>query len=203
MKKIAILSTMLLFGLTSLQVSAQEDLKKEIKQTKKEIKETKKELKGNKKEPKSELRAERKELRALKGEVVSELSKTQFNVDFKNTSDAQWVRTKFFDEVTFEQNGVKTKAYYDAQSQLVGTTADKTFDDLPAPAKKEIEKKYKDYTVQQVILFDDNEANETDMFLYGEEFADADHYFVELTKNSKTIVLMVSPEGEVFLYKEL
>jgi Predicted membrane protein len=203
MKQLAILSTMLLFALVSLQVSAQEDVKKEIKQTKKEIKATKKELKGNKKEPKTELKTERKELRELRGEIVSEQSKTQFYADFGNVPNVQWVRTKYFDEATFEKDGKQMKAYYDDQFTLVGTTTDKTFDDLPAPAKKEIKKKYKDYTVQRVIFFDDNEANDTDMLLYGQQFEDADHYFVELTKNGKTLVLMATPEGEVSWFKEL
>lgn len=69
--------------------------------------------------------------------------------------------------------------------------------DLPLSAQKQIARQYKDYTVQKVIFFDDNEAVDTDMILYGSQFDDADNYFVELTKDNKSVVLQVSTEGLV------
>ncbi len=62
---------------------------------------------------------------------------------------------------------------------------------------------YKDYTIGPVVFYDDNEANSTDMILYGEQFEDADNYFVELSKGTKKIVVQVSPEGVVYFFKQL
>ena len=38
------------------------------------------------------------------------------------------------------------------------------------------------------------------MMLYGQQFADADNYFVELSKDNKKIVLQVNMSGEVFYF---
>jgi Predicted membrane protein len=204
MKQVAILSTMLLFALVSLQVSAQEEVKKDIKQTKKEIKATKKELKGDKNEPKTELRSERKELRELRGKIVSDQSKAQFYTDFGNIPNVKWERTKYFDEATFEKDGKMMKAYYDIQSMLVGTTCDKTFADLPAKSQKKINTKYKDYTIGSVLYFDENEDYDPDyMILFETPFEHLDHYFVELTKGNKKIILIVTKEGDVSWFKDL
>ena len=67
----------------------------------------------------------------------------------------------------------------------------------------EIKKKYPGYKVENVIFFDDNEANDTDMMLYGIQFEDADNYFVELSKNNQTLVVQVNPFGEVFFFKQV
>ena len=41
------------------------------------------------------------------------------------------------------------------------------------------------------------------MYFYNTQFSDADNYFVELSKDTKKIVVQVNAEGEVFLFKEL
>lgn len=61
-------------------------------------------------------------------------------------------------------------------------------------------KKYKGYTADAVIYFDDNEYNDTDMILYGQQFADEDNYFVELVKGSKKIVLRSNMAGDVSFF---
>ena len=63
--------------------------------------------------------------------------------------------------------------------------------------KLKINKEYKDYTIEKVIFFDDNEDVDTDMILYGSQFDDADNYFVELRKDNKDVVLQVTMDGLV------
>ena len=94
-------------------------------------------------------------------------------------------------------------AYYDIDANLIGTTMDKTFDDLPAKAQKYINSKYGSYSKSGVIFFDDNEFNETDMVLYNQPFEDADNYFVELQKDNKEIILRVNMNGDVSFFKQL
>lgn len=95
------------------------------------------------------------------------------------------------------------KAYYDFDSKLVGTTCMKTFADLPAGAQKEIKTRYNGYTIGPVVFFEDNAANETDMMYLGTQFEDADNYFVELSKDNKTVLYQVNSHGELFFFKEL
>lgn len=152
---------------------------------------------------KKEKREEKKALRKLEGKQASYQSRQQFAQDFDNVSNVEWKRTSYFDEATFTKDGHTMTAFYDYQNQLVGTTETKSFADLPAAAQKNINDKFKDYKVQEVILFDDNEDNETDMLLFGHQFDDADNYFVELQKDNKAIVLKADMMGEVSFFTNM
>ena len=151
---------------------------------------------------KKEKREEKKELRKLNGKEVSYQAKEQFASDFNNIRATSWERTAYFDKATFTKNGQVMMAYYDAGAQLVGTIMPKTFADLPANAQKFIDTKYKGYSKEAVVMFDDNEWNETDMVLYGQQFEDEDNYFVELKKDNKQIVLQVKMDGDVSYYTD-
>ena len=189
MKKLTILSVTFLLMISALQIQA---LNAKNEAGKAAINTAKKEAK-----------AERKELRKLEGAEVSTLSKSSFLSDFGNVSDALWQRSEVFDEVTFTKDGKKETAFYDNDASLVGTTSVKTFDDLPYKGQMEIKKKYKDFTTGPVIFFNNNEANEGDMLLYGIQFDDEDNYFVELQKGSSRIIVRVNTGGQVFFFKQL
>ena len=166
----------------------------------------KNEIKSYKKQEsamKKEKREERKELKKLEGNVVSDQSKDAFYGDFGKIPVSKWERTAYYDKATFIKDGEVMTAYYDADSKLVGTTSQKAFTDIPAAAQKFIDAKYKDYSKEDVVFFDDNEWNETDMIMYGNQFADADNYFVELVKDNKDIILQVNMLGNVIFFKLL
>lgn len=148
-------------------------------------------------------KAQKVTLKRLKGETVSDLAKDSFYADFGNVSGVQWRRVETFDEATFMVDSKEKKAFYDSFGKLVGTTTAASFSDLPARGKQEIEKRYKDYSVGQVVFYDDNEHNDTDMIMYGGQFADEDNYFVELVKPADRIILQVNTEGEVFYFTKL
>jgi len=152
---------------------------------------------------KKELKSERKALRKLEGSYVSQFAKNNFYTDFGNIPNVQWRRDLNFDVASFSENGQKMEAFYDSDANLVGTTTIKTFADLPANAQSEIKSKYKDYSIGQVLFFDDNEWNETDMILYGSQFNDADNYFVELSKGNDKIVVRVDVPGYVYYFTKL
>jgi len=188
MKSLLTITLLAIFSFAILPSDAQE----KMEPTKKKIKETKKEVK-----------AERNALRKLEGDIVSVKAKSSFYVDFGDIPGAKWKRVGMFDEVIFNKDGKEMKAFYDFDSELVGTTQKKTFDDVPARGQKEIKSKYKDYSIGDVIFFDDNEFNETDMLLYGIQFEDEDNYFVELTKGNSEIVVRVNTRGDVYFFKQL
>jgi FlaG/FlaF family flagellin (archaellin) len=134
---------------------------------------------------------------------VSNLSKEQFAFDFDHTSDAVWRRTSLFDEVSFNQDGKSYTAFYDTHSQLVGTTSVAKFSDLPVNAQKQIKKDYRNYSVESVINYDDNELNATDIQLYGLQTDAADSYFVELSKDNKRLVVQVYSSGDVTFFHDI
>lgn len=142
-------------------------------------------------------------LRKLEGNEASYQSTQQFKMDFGNATHVSWIRDGFFDKATFTQNGKTMEAYYDFDAQLVGTITPAVFSDLPASARKDIQKHYKDYKIVKVIKYDNNESHSDDMLLYGMQFEGEDSYFVELSKNNKKIVLHVLPDGGVFYFTEM
>jgi hypothetical protein len=187
MKKLLISAAITLIGLTSIQAQNQDEkvVKSDIKTIKKQE------------------RSDRITLRKMEDKDVAYQSKDQFNIDFANVTDVSWTRSGYFDEAIFNKDGKQMKAFYDIDSHLVGTVTAKTFADLPASAQKNITKRYKDYTIDKVIFYDDNEANETDMILYGSQFDDEDNYFVELSKGTENLVLHVSTDGDVAYFKKI
>lgn len=152
---------------------------------------------------KKEERKDKRELRTLEGNEVSYQATQAFNEDFRNTPIIASERERNFDRFTFRQKGAIVSAYYDVRGKLVGTLQHEHYADIPKVAQKRIKEIYPGYTPEDVIYFNDNEANDTNMMLYGDEFDDADAYFVELKSDAKRVVVQVSPDGEVWLFKTL
>ncbi len=194
-----ILSMAFFFSIALAFGQNEKKVKELIKETKKEIKEGT----GDVKTEKKDLKAEKKELRRLEGTNVSSMAKDNFYADFGNVPDVKWKRVDFYDEATFMKDGKEMKAFYDFDSQLVGTTKSVTFADLPKNAQTEITKEYADYDIGPIFFFDNNEANEGLVLLYGIESESQDNYFVELIKGAKKVVLQVLDSGEVFFHENL
>ena len=152
---------------------------------------------------KKEKKEERKELRAFKGTEASYQAQQQFMQDFGNIIVPRWERTPDYDKATFTKDGQTMSAYYDIDANLIGTTMDKTFADIPANAQKYIDSKYRGYSKAAVVFFDDNEFNDADMILYNQPFEDADNYFVDLQKANKEIIVKVNMNGDVSFFKQL
>jgi hypothetical protein len=138
---------------------------------------------------KEDNRAARKEKNTTEPNYTTEQN---FLMQFPDATNVHW-KIASFEEAIFTTNGKEMKAFYDWDHELIGTTTPASFFDMPEAARKYIEKHYSDY----------NEYNSTDMMLYGNQFADEDNYFVELSNNNKTIVLQVNMEGLVTFFKDL
>lgn len=189
MKKLTVLAATFMFLLAFTQVQANS------------VKETK--LRSEIKTNREDLRKERRERREMNENMVSDLSKDNFYSDFGNVGNVKWTRENDFDVATFMNKGQKERAFYDYDSNLIGTTSLKKFADLPMQAQNTIKKEYKKYRIGDVIYFKDNEDNDTDMILWDTQFADADNYFVELRSPKHHIIVQVDPQGEVFFFKDL
>ena len=151
-------------------------------------------------------KSQREESRFIRREKASTepnyTTEQHFLTEFPGATNVTW-KVNGFEEAAFTLNGKDMQAFYDYNNELIGTTTPVNYFDMPAFARKYIEKHYSDYTTKTVILFDDNEYNESDMTLYGDTFADEDNYFVELSNNNKNIVLQVNMEGLVTFFKDL
>jgi hypothetical protein len=123
-----------------------------------------------------------------------------FSEDFPKAKYVTWSYGAF-DEASFLDDDVIKTAYYDKDNNLVGTTTDMDADALTAKVRERINKMYPGYTIEKVVFFDDNEANETDMSLFNQSFEDEDNYFPLLIKGSKQIILKVTTKGAVSFFQ--
>jgi hypothetical protein len=154
------------------------------------------------KETRRQLRKEkREERREMWLHSVNRATENQFYSDFPNAKDVSWTEGAFA-EATFQDGDVFKTAFYDMDNELVGTTTNVDYSALPDRAKLYIEKKYPGYTIDKVILFDDNEANDTDMYLFNSRFEDEDTYFPLLSNGSKQLLLKVTTEGNVSFFQD-
>ena len=85
-------------------------------------------------------------------------------------------------------NEQRMEAYYDNDGELIGTSRATTLDFLPAKATKQIDEKYAGYKTEEVVEFD--------------SVKDGLSYYVSLTNDTNKVVLQVSSEGSVSVYKK-
>ncbi|MEJ0106027.1 MAG: hypothetical protein WDO19_27285 [Bacteroidota bacterium] len=182
MKNIMIAGSALLLCTTAAIAQSESGTGRDEKEIKRESRKTERESKRNER-------------------TASYQSQDAFMHDFADALNVNWRVTDAFDEATFDLNGITMTAYYDADDELVGTTTEKTFNDIPMKAQEHIKKFYSDYKPVSVIMFDDNENNETDMVLYNSAFEDEDNYFVMLKNDKETVILKVSMDGDTSFFK--
>jgi hypothetical protein len=88
----------------------------------------------------------------------------------------------------------------------MGTIRNRSVQDLPAVAQKEIADRYPGYTVVRVVRYNANSDNESyinnnpDLLYFDDSSENSSNYFVELNNDNKAIVLMVGLSGEVSFF---
>jgi hypothetical protein len=139
-----------------------------------------------------------------KSNNASYRAKQKFLFDFGNPGNVSWHMTGDYSVASFTQNGVQLKAYYDWEGNLVGTTNQIAYNDLPAVARKSIEKYYKDYSIQRIIVYNDNEENLNDLYPLVPEEGNV-NYFVSLVKNNAddNVILQITPDGQTSFFENM
>lgn len=141
---------------------------------------------------------------------VNAFTVNQFAYDFPDVTNIHFDKTKNYVTVTYTQNGKNNTAYYDENSELLGTILNRSVQDLPAGAQTEIANRYAGYTVVRVVRFNANSDNESyiennsELPFYGDSPENSSNYFVELKNNdNKSIVVMVGLSGEVSFFSAM
>jgi hypothetical protein len=145
----------------------------------------------------------KRDLSELELKNFSNQTRANFYSDFGYIPITNWEITDQFDKISFMKNNALCTAYYDTDGELVGTISSVTEADLPAHALQDINKKYNGYTVGNIVFYDDNESNQTDMMYYGQQFDTEDKYFVELQNDKEKIVVQVNTVGDVSFFRTL
>jgi len=127
--------------------------------------------------------------------TVSYTVVNQFAADFANAKNVTWVVNGNFQRADFVLEGVKTSAFYNHQGEFVALTEEVSSKAVPAAAQKEIDAQYKGYTVDHVIVLQNNTELNPD--------AEATVYFADLKKDAKDVLVRITPDSHIVFYKEV
>ncbi len=124
----------------------------------------------------------------------------QLAAEFAGAENVTWSPTTVGQKADFEVDGSKMSAFFDNQGQYIGYTEDVTFRKLPSSAKKQIAEQYKGYMVSEVLKFQPNET----LSPYERMFASPGtaSYFVNLKSDKEEVLLKVTSQAEVSIYKQ-
>ena len=189
MKKLAILSITLLFVCTVGQINARTTSTGSNKEMKKEAI-----VVNTIKHPES-IKDE--------GDVVNQISKTNFYSSIGDVSNVFWTRGDYYDAASYTQDGNEMIAYFDFNGELAGTTSIKKVTDLSSSLQKSINKQYSDYTIGQITFFHESDQDATDVMLNGNQFESQDHYFIELSNNTDKFIVQGESNGDLTFFKQL
>jgi hypothetical protein len=113
---------------------------------------------------------------------------THFNAFFAGATNIQWKTGSVFVKASFTQNEQQWEAFYDMEGELVGTSRNIAFTQLPAKAAACITKKYAEYAVKETIEFN----NEKEGLVY----------YVSLVNNGVKLIMEVTASGDVSVFKK-
>ena len=129
------------------------------------------------------------------GVNVSYTVLNHFSTDFADAKNTVWTVNGNFQKADFESEGIKKTAFYNLQGEFVALTQDIDAKAIPAKAQKEIDEKYKGYTVNEVIVLQNNTDLNPD--------ADETAYFVDLKSDAKEVLVRITPEAGIAFYKQV
>jgi lipopolysaccharide export system protein LptA len=112
----------------------------------------------------------------------------QLKAEFKDAANVTWTSTQSnLTEASFEWNGQKLHAFYDANGEQIAVSREVSDDKLPLKALQTIKSKYAGYKTTEAIEYNSAEEGLC--------------YYVSLENNNKKTILQVSTEGSVAVYK--
>ncbi|HWZ03651.1 MAG TPA: hypothetical protein VNX40_08550 [Mucilaginibacter sp.] len=119
----------------------------------------------------------------------------EFAADFSGATNVTWTVTKNVQKAAFEIDGVKKTAFYSLNGDFMGVTQTVSYKAIPAKSQKLIAAQYKEYTPVSVIVYQANDALNSDI--------DATSYFVDLKNDSHEVLVRVTNSGNLDFFKQV
>jgi hypothetical protein len=113
---------------------------------------------------------------------------THFQTQFEGASNVHWKTGESFVKASFVLNSQKMEAFYDVEGELIGTSYTVSNEKIPVRAAKAIAERFAAYQIQETIEFD--------------SVRDGLGYYVSLVGTQNKIVLQVSAQGEISVFKK-
>jgi hypothetical protein len=123
------------------------------------------------------------------GSKVNNKALKHFNTEFAEATHVEWKTGADFAKASFIWNEQRMEAFYDSDGELIGTSRAVTLERLPMNASRYIQRKYADYTPTEAIEFDN--------------VKEGLGYYVSLVKDNTKVVLQVSSQGSVSVFKKI
>ncbi len=112
----------------------------------------------------------------------------QFHAEYPGASHVSYQSAKDHVTVHFVLDKQAMQAFYDNEGNKIGTSRAIQLNTLPLAAQRTIAEKYQDYTATEAIEFDHVQTGL--------------NYYVSLQNSSQRVILNISAEGEVSVFKK-
>jgi len=119
----------------------------------------------------------------------------EFAADFSGAQNVVWTVNKNVQKAEFVIDGVKKTAFYNLSGDYLGLTQTVSYQAIPAKSQKMIAEQYKGYTPVSVIVYQANEAVNSDI--------DATSYFVDLKNDNHEALVRVTSSGNLDFFKQV
>ncbi|MBE7174849.1 MAG: hypothetical protein INR69_00505 [Mucilaginibacter polytrichastri] len=128
---------------------------------------------------------------------VPEFIRNQFAEDFPSAQNVHWKASAGYNEARADIDRQPMSVFYDTEGEQMGTTRNVQLSDLPKAGREDIQKKYAQAVIGEIIKYTDNPENDHDVYDLNDGRTTDVNYFVEIENNGKDFILKVNDYGEV------
>ncbi len=112
-----------------------------------------------------------------------------FNTSFPEAKDVTWINNGDYVKGYFTWNNEKLVAIYHLDGTPIALSRTIDLKSLPLKSLKELQTKYQDYSITEAIEYDDEQEGLA--------------YFVSMEKDSSKMILKISRQGDMSIFKKM
>ena len=136
-------------------------------------------------------------------DAVSYTVLNEFAYDFKDAKETVWTVNGNCQKADFISGGHKLTAFYSLSGEYLGVTRTVNYKTVPAAAQKEISTEYANYTIGEVIELQPKQNASPASPYAASSYDDAKVYFVDLKNDKEEILVRVTPNADVYFFKQV
>jgi hypothetical protein len=110
----------------------------------------------------------------------------KFNATYQEAKEVNWIVTDKFAKASFLMDGEKMEAYYSPEGEFIAESKTVAITALPRAAKKALDKKYRDFTIKEVIEYNTTEKVE---------------YYVTVENDKSSKILKIGSGGNIEVFR--